>query len=196
MEPLLLTEPDQKVKDYLLTIARQSIEFHLSDKNYYAVLPAEYPQLEDPAATFVTLKKQSGILRGCIGNLQAYEALYLSVSHNAVSAAFHDPRFTALESHEWPDLELSISILSAASPLIVSSEMELKQKLRPEVDGLILKAGSHNATFLPSVWEDLPGKSDFIKQLKIKAGLGADYWSESMQFSTYQSYNFSGPAKY
>ena len=191
---MLLTEPGLKEKDYLLDVARQAIEHRFLDKKYTAVLPEEYSHLKEKAATFVTLKSKSGALRGCIGTLQAIEPLYLSVSHNAVAAAFSDPRFPPLRSSEWSNQNLSISILSAASALDVSSEQNLKQQLRAGIDGLILKEQGRSATFLPSVWEDLPDKEDFIRQLKMKAGLSADYWTQSIQFSRYQSFSFSGPA--
>ncbi|RLA19827.1 MAG: AMMECR1 domain-containing protein [Gammaproteobacteria bacterium] len=183
-------EPQQAAKDYLLAIAKQAIEYRLMDKAQSLNLPEQFSSLEKQAATFVTLKDRFNSLRGCIGTLQAHEPLYLSVAHNAVSAAFNDPRFAPMTADEWPDIKLSISILSEPSPLLVASEQDLKQQLNANVDGLILREGARSATFLPSVWEDLPDKEQFLSHLKQKAGFAADYWSDTLRFSRYQSYSF------
>ena len=194
MEPMSFTELTRAEQDYLLQVARQSIEYKLSNDAFYPKLPEDYARLKQKAASFVTLKSKNGMLRGCIGTLQAIEPLFTSVSHNAISAAFKDPRFPPLNASEWPMLNLSISVLSAAKVMDVSSEADLKEQLRPGIDGLILKDHGSSATFLPSVWDDLPNKNEFLHHLKLKAGLAIDYWSETIEFSTYQSLNFSGPA--
>jgi len=129
-----------------------------------------------------------------IGTLQPIEPLYMSVSSNAISAAFRDPRFPSVTNSEWADLQLSVSILSEPSVMKITSEDDLKQQLRPGIDGLILKEGGHRATFLPSVWDELAKKDDFLCHLKLKAGLAIDYWSSTIQFSSYQTCSFSGPA--
>ena len=56
-------------------------------------------------------------------------------------------------------------------------------RLRPGVDGLILKHGSRRATFLPQVWESLPDRRRFLEQLKLKAGLPADFWDGQITVS-------------
>ncbi|MCP4413881.1 MAG: AmmeMemoRadiSam system protein A [Gammaproteobacteria bacterium] len=188
------TELTRGEQDYLLQVARQSIEHKLTKNVFSPNLPENYTRLKQKAASFVTLKSKTGLLRGCIGTLQALEALFSSVSHNAISAAFSDPRFPPLRANEWPLLNLSISVLSSSSVMDVSSEADLKEQLRAGIDGLILKDHGSSATFLPSVWDDLSNKDDFIHHLKLKAGLPANYWSETIEFSTYQSLNFSGPA--
>ncbi len=188
------TEFSQNEQEFLLDIARLSIEHWLSGCEYEPDLPAEFLRLGGDAATFVTLKTQTGMLRGCIGTLKAVEPLYLSIAHNAVSAAFRDPRFPALTGNEWSILRLSISVLSESSAMDISSEDELKQQLRPGIDGLILEEQGCSATFLPSVWDELSGKEEFLHHLKLKAGLPANYWSNTIHFSSYQSTRFSGPA--
>ncbi len=155
------TKLSEREKKWLLDIARQSIESRLYKQRYKPELADEFSRLTAKAATFITLKTTSGSLRGCIGTLQAVEALYLSVAHNAVSAAFKDPRFPALTSREWPGIKLSISILTQPEVMAFSSEDNLQQQLRPGIDGLILKEQGRSATFLPSVWDELPDKSDF-----------------------------------
>ncbi|EDN65295.1 conserved hypothetical protein [Beggiatoa sp. PS] len=57
--------------------------------------------------------------------------------------------------------------------------------MRPGIDGLILSDGSHKGTFLPSVWESLTEPRDFIYQLKRKAGLSPNYWSNTLKVERY-----------
>ena len=58
-------------------------------------------------------------------------------------------------------------------------------RLRPGVDGLILHYGQRRATFLPQVWESLPKPRHFLHQLKLKAGLPADFWDEEIRLARY-----------
>ena len=68
---------------------------------------------------------------------------------------------------------------------------DLLNKIRPQIDGVILRKGSASATFLPQVWEQLPQPQDFLTQLCLKAGLSADAWQQSMlEVSTYQVQHF------
>ncbi|MBN2886377.1 MAG: AmmeMemoRadiSam system protein A [Chromatiaceae bacterium] len=145
--------------------------------------------LREPRAAFVTLHR-AGALRGCIGSLEAEQPLALEVADKAFAAAFRDPRFPALRAGELADLALDISVLAPPEPLPVASEAELLGILRPGIDGLILSEHGRRATFLPSVWEQLPAPADFLAHLKRKAGLAASHWSRDMRFERYGSEAF------
>ena len=71
----------------------------------------DHPSLSETGASFVTLNRQ-GHLRGCIGTLAARRPLRDDVHHNAVAAAFRDPRFPPLSAEEFGDLEIEVSLLS------------------------------------------------------------------------------------
>jgi AMMECR1 domain-containing protein len=47
------------------------------------------------------------------------------------------------------------------------------------VDGVILTETDlgRQGVFLPAVWDQLPEAVQFVRRLKQKAGLSADYWS-------------------
>jgi AmmeMemoRadiSam system protein A len=147
--------------------------------------------LKDPCfqlscGTFVTLKIR-GQLRGCIGNLTSNESLVSGVRRNAISAAFHDPRFAPLSASELDLLEIEISILTEPKPMNYRDAADLLSKLRPGVDGVTIRLGHASATFLPQVWEQLPEPQDFLAHLCMKAGLAADAWKMSrIEVSTYQ----------
>ncbi|PKO88388.1 MAG: AmmeMemoRadiSam system protein A [Betaproteobacteria bacterium HGW-Betaproteobacteria-12] len=165
----------------LLSLARNAIgeRFGLAPQPV-----AERPEWQRPGASFVTLT-QHGDLRGCIGSLEAYRPLAEDVRANACAAAFRDPRFPPLTAGELARTQIGISLLTPAQAMDWRDETDALAKLRPHIDGVILSAGRHRATFLPQVWEQLPEPADFLAQLKRKAGLAADYWGPEVQLERY-----------
>lgn len=171
----------------LLQVALDSIQHGLQTGKPLAVNLAEYPEeLTEQRATFVTLEKHRQ-LRGCIGTLEAVRPLVEDIAKNAFSAAFKDPRFPALQAEEFDDLEIHLSILTPAEPVIFTSEQDLLTQLQPGIDGLILEEGYRRGTFLPSVWESLPEPRQFLRHLKQKAGLSPDYWSKNIRIYRYRT---------
>jgi AmmeMemoRadiSam system protein A len=173
----------------LIEVARTSIEHGLCHQQPQAVVPGEFPQeLREVRATFVTLH-HDGALRGCVGTLEATRPLIADVAYHAYAAAFSDPRFQPVSWHEVEDLSLHISILTPWERLHFDSEESLLVQLRPYVDGLILEYGTRRATFLPSVWESLSDPEEFLRQLKLKAGIAADRLSGSVCAYRYTAYS-------
>jgi AmmeMemoRadiSam system protein A len=154
----------------------------------------ESEALRATGAAFVTLTKNDA-LRGCIGSLAAHRPLAADVVANAFAAAFKDPRFPPLAADELMSVEIDISVLSSPMTFAVASEADLLARLEPGHDGLILQEGKPRATFLPSVWEQLPEPRTFLAQLKRKAGLGPNHWSNDLRFWRYTTYSFSRPVR-
>ncbi len=174
----------------LLDLARRSIAHGLDQGGPLPIDPADYPEpLCARLAAFVTLNL-GGKLRGCIGHLEAVEPLVRDVADNAYAAAFRDPRFAPLAHRELPDLEIHISVLTPPEPMSFTSEADLLAQIRPGIDGLILTDGQARGTFLPSVWESLPKARDFLNQLKRKAGLPTNHWSDRVQVARYTTESF------
>lgn len=174
----------------LRRLARQSIDHGVEAGKPLRVDLQNYPApLRETRTSFVTLKLD-GRLRGCIGALEATRALVEDVSANAFAAAFRDPRFPPVAARELDELHVHISILSPPEPLEVETEVELINHLRPGVDGLILEEGSRRGTFLPTVWQGLPDPADFLEQLKLKTGLPAQYWSDTICVYRYTAEEF------
>lgn len=185
MVPMPFTELAEDEKQDLLDIAWQSVKHGLEHGRALKVDPKDFTDaLQAHGACFVTLHRL-GQLRGCIGSLEAYRPLVTDVAEHAFDAAFHDPRFPALRADEYDSLELEISILTPPESMHFSSEQDLLDQVRPGVDGLIIEDHGHRGTFLPAVWESLPKKEDFFSHLKQKAGLPANYWSETLKVSRY-----------
>ncbi|MFH1993429.1 MAG: AmmeMemoRadiSam system protein B [Pseudomonadota bacterium] len=171
----------------LLKLARQT----LSEKFGRSSVKIDPDLLADKdfqarRGTFVTLTID-GQLRGCIGNLEASESIREGIRRNAVNAAFHDPRFPKLDAKELDKIQIEVSILTDPQPLEYRDSQDLIAKLRPHVDGVILRKGSAAATFLPQVWEQLPQPEMFLSHLCRKAGLPGDTWQKDrLEILTYQ----------
>lgn len=177
-------------KNILLDVARRSIEYGLQHACPLPLNAQDYSDaLQQLRATFVTLHLQQQ-LRGCIGTLNAYQPLINDVAEHAFAAAFRDPRFEPVSAREAPQLDIHISILTPATPMTFTSEEDLLRQLKPGVDGLILESGHHRGTFLPSVWEQLPQPEKFLQHLKLKAGLVAGYWDNTIKVSRYTTVSF------
>jgi len=153
----------------LLRIARGAIESRL----FGSAGTADAPWLRQNGATFVTLTRD-GSLRGCIGSLQAARPLGEDVAQNAIAAAFRDPRFPAVTAAEWPAIRVEVSLLSTPKPLQFADEADLLSQLRVGEDGVILEADGRRATYLPQVWESIPDKRQFMRELARKAGMADD----------------------
>jgi AmmeMemoRadiSam system protein A len=180
--PALVLAPP--LAQQLLQLAGESIRLGLCGQTL-KVRAADYAApLRERRASFVTLHVDAR-LRGCIGTLEARRRLVEDVADNAWRAAFRDPRFPALTWPEYERLKIHIALLSPPEPMQFASEEELLAQLRPRVDGLILEEGHYRGTFLPSVWEQLPEPREFLRQLKRKAGLPSDYWSERIRVQRY-----------
>jgi AmmeMemoRadiSam system protein A len=169
----------------LLITARHAIKYGLTYKKAPKMELKKYSStLQQPGASFVTLK-ESNVLRGCIGSLEAHQPLIQDVAEHAFAAAFKDPRFAPVNHIEEPVIHISISVLSPVEAMHFDSQNDLVSQIEAGKDGLILEYLHHKGTFLPSVWEQLPDKQEFLNHLKQKAGLSADFWSNEIKVSRY-----------
>jgi len=173
----------------LVKLARKTLA------DYLGTSPAEQDDtmeiLKDNAlnmkrGVFVTLHKK-GQLRGCIGFLDAREPVVEAVRQNAINAAFRDSRFSPLKSSELGEIDIEVSVLTEPAVLEYTDSQDLMERLRPGIDGVIIRQGFATATFLPQVWEQLPDKEEFLCQLCLKAGLSAHAWRKAgVEVLTYQ----------
>lgn len=189
-------ELTQRQGETLLALARQTIAENIGRNLPQAEKSMVENGLKDPAlqqerGTFVTLTKE-GNLRGCIGNITPVSSIADGVRQNAVQAAFSDPRFPPLQAEEFDEIEIEVSILTEPRQLDYQDGNELPRKLRPEVDGVIIRSGMASSTFLPQVWEKLPDPEDFLNNLCLKAGLDPGYWKTGKpEVQTYQVQSFT-----
>lgn len=175
--------------DILIALAKAAILVALNQPDDFDLEDAlkKYPLLQENGAVFVTIKiGPNNQLRGCIGSLQAYRPLYRDIIANAQAAALRDPRFTPLTLEEFNHIKVEVSILSEPKILEYHDLKDLKNKVTPLQDGIILKYQGKQATYLPQVWEDLPQFDAFFSSLCQKANLPSNCLSHHPEISTYQ----------
>lgn len=161
----------------MLGLARQSLQKAAAGEPAISV-PAGLPvQLLAKKGCFVTLTIK-GELRGCIGNILPDRPLAEAVVSNSRLAALSDSRFSPVTPAEVPDIDIEVSVLSTPTQLHFISADDLMKKLRPRIDGVVLKIGEHRATFLPQVWDQLSNPNDFLNHLTTKAGLYPQAWRD------------------
>ncbi|MBT7645711.1 MAG: AmmeMemoRadiSam system protein A [Rhodospirillaceae bacterium] len=175
----------------LLAMANSSIRHALKTGKNASVKDDALPHaLKAQGAAFVTINL-NGRLRGCIGSIHAHRPIGEDVVLNAYKAAFKDPRFEPLTTEEYQRAEVDISLLGPHTPFPVESEKHLIEGLQPGRDGLTLADNGKRALFLPAVWAGIKEPELFVRRLKQKAGWDADYWSEIMEVTRFDSEKIS-----
>jgi len=156
----VLSDEDRKT---LLGLARDAVAAAASGDDLPTLRNPNGP-LREKGAVFVTLRS-AGELRGCIGHVEAHEALWESVRDMAAAAAVRDSRFSPVRPAELPGLEIELSVLSPMRPL------------RPDeivigTHGLYVKKDGVGGLLLPQVpveWNW--GPEEFLRRTFQKAGL-------------------------
>lgn len=127
------------------------------------------PTLAALGAAFVTIRCASE-LRGCVGHVQATQALWESVRDMAQASATRDDRFEAVHPDEM--LEIDISILSPMFPLTAD-------EIVVGVHGLYVKRGFQAGLLLPHVAVEAGWTAArFLEQTCKKAGLALEAWHD------------------
>lgn len=174
-------------KKTMLALARSTIENILNGKR--ASIPDTLSnKLSETRSCFVTLHAKDGSLRGCIGNIEAFESLSSNIIHNAAHSAFQDPRFQRVKNlDELADITIEISVLTPPVKIKSTDDFIIGKH------GIILSKGFHSSVFLPQVapeqgWD----KETTLLHLSLKAGLDPYAWKEAdAEFKVFEAIVFS-----
>ncbi len=167
-------------KTYLRNLAMMAIEAGAQNEKF-DMPPIPTEKLKEKRGAFVTLNKQ-GMLRGCIGLVQARTPLAEAVANMAIAAAFEDPRFPAVTAEELNDLEIEISVMS---PLSLASNLN---EIKVGKHGLMIRLDMHSGLLLPQVAiEQKWNRTTFLEQTCLKAGLPKNSFKDKRA----QVYKFS-----
>jgi hypothetical protein len=178
----------------MLAVAAESIAAMLRTGRTLVVDDRRYgAPLRATGATFVTLER-GDVLLGCIGTLEPVRPLICDVAHNAVAAAFSDPRLPPIDLDDYAAMAIEVSVLSALEPLGARSLDELAAEVRPQIDGLVVDAPGGRATFLPAVWRHFGDDvGAFLAALWRKAGLAPGEWPVGARCSGYTAEQLVDP---
>ncbi len=188
-------ELSQEEKQILLRMAREAMECGVRGKKLPPLQDNQLSaHLREKGASFVTLTIGRE-LRGCIGALEAYQSLAHDVRDHAMAAALEDPRFPPVREDELNRIHIEVSRLTPPHPLDYKDAADLLSKLRPHIDGVILRDDyGHRATFLPQVWEKIPEPAEFLDNLCYKMGISPNAWRmKHLQVLVYQVEEFHEP---
>ncbi len=176
---------DEDEKSFLLNTARKSIEQAVKHKKAFQFKPPT-ERLREPKGVFVTLTK-NGILRGCIGYIQAIKPLYKAVSDMAVSAALQDPRFPPVEKNELKHISIEISVLTPLKKINDPETIEVGR------DGILIKKGIYSGLLLPQVAEEYGwDRTRFLEETCHKANLPSNAYKEpDTEIYTFQALIFN-----
>ncbi len=170
----------------ILFFIRQSIKAKLEDKTL-PLFGEVGDKLERQGSCFVTLHSADGALRGCIGNINAFEPLCRNIARNALNAAFSDPRFPPLDSEELEEVIIEISILTPIREVPSYEDFVVGKH------GIVISCYGRSAVFLPQVAPEQGWDRDTtLRHLCMKAGLNADAWTlPAARFSVFEAIVFS-----
>ena len=87
-------------------------------------------------------------------------------------------------------MRIEVSLLTQPQHVDYNSKEDLRGLIHPNIDGVILRHGNHQATFLPQVWEELSDFDNFFDHLGMKSGLGTDPLAHHPEIYTYQVEKF------
>ena len=177
--------------EFLVKLARNSIETYLKDRKIITVPEDVNPILKEERGAFVTLTKD-GDLRGCIGYPEPVKPLALAVIEVAISAATGDPRFPQVTLSEMEKIHVEVSVLTKPELVEVEKPAEYLEKIEVGKDGLIAEKGIYRGLLLPQVpvewnWD----VEEFLVNTCMKAGLSPDCWlQEGVKLYSFQAQIF------
>jgi len=178
---------NDKQKIFLLSLARNTIKEYLYKKKHQVIDENNIDKIFlEKRGVFVTLHKNNK-LRGCIGYILPYKALYISVIENAYNSAFEDPRFSALSKKEFDKINIEISVLT------VPKKVDSYKDIVIGKHGIFLESGEFRSVFLPQVApENNWDLETTLTNLSMKASGNPNLWKqENAEFEVFEAEIFS-----
>jgi AmmeMemoRadiSam system protein A len=189
MEPMHSANLSPEAEMALIELIRLSLRQRLSSPSEQAAVssllaakrdelsPTARTELDAPAGCFVTLHRHADQkLRGCIGRLDASQALWVAAADMA-RGVLEDPRFVddPVTLAELNELDVEVSILSPLQPASSPEDFDLLN------EGIYLTCGGRTGCFLPQVAQETGwSRQQLLDRLCTeKMGLPEDAWRGS-----------------
>lgn len=147
----------------LAALARRAVETFILEG--WQVKPAS-SGLKFRGACFVSIKTETGDLRGCVGTIEPVkESLEEELITNAINAASRDPRFPCVTPAELTTLRYSVDVLSGLEPTSID-------QLDPKIYGVVVEEaiGTRRGVLLPDI-ERVSSVEQQVNIARRKAGI-------------------------
>jgi len=133
--------------DTLVELAREAVRAKLNGERQTDAPQELLDDFPFRAGAFVTIRYDSGALRGCVGTYRPFsETVVHEVIRVAPLAALSDPRFPPISLNELPSLKFEVSVLHELEPI------ESLDALDPSRYGLTLEDNhGHSGLLLPNI---------------------------------------------
>ena len=168
----------------LPAIARRAVEAEFSGAMKTPPFQAA-GELTQRHGVFVTVRTDTGELRGCRGSLQPMEHdLVQETWRNALATSFHDYRFPPVQAAELSQLKFGVTVLEELEPVASPQELD------PKAYGVLVSAADgRKGVLLPAI----RGIDSVEQQLAIarrKAGIEPD---EPVELQRFKARSFKEP---
>lgn len=170
-----IVEEKPEKNEYLLNEQHNNLQNFVRDYNVQLVnLIKDYKNYK---ITDTRLKdKGDSVVLACdknnncfeFGNFDFEQSIVKSIADNLSKA-----------DKTYPNLDKKVFLVTKPEKKIIFEEKDLYNTLDTDI-GVILKKGNLISVMLPHFWKQFPDKKDFIRNLKIKAGMNPDYWSDDI----------------
>lgn len=100
-------------------------------------------------------------MRGCVGTVVPHVAVAHDLAENAYRAAMEDGRFSPLTEEELSRTRFSISLLTGFERVPYWDESDLLNRIRPGIDGLIIRDGDRQGLFCLLSGKSFPIRLNF-----------------------------------
>jgi AmmeMemoRadiSam system protein A len=123
-------------------------------------------ELARPGAVFVTVRSETGELRGCRGVTEALGPdLVSETGHCAVAAAVHDGRFPPVTAAELPHMRFTVTVLGRLEAVAAPGDLD------PAVYGVLVSAADgRRGVLLPAI-EGVRSVAEQLAIVRRKAGI-------------------------
>ncbi|OGL47971.1 MAG: AMMECR1 domain-containing protein [Candidatus Schekmanbacteria bacterium RIFCSPHIGHO2_02_FULL_38_11] len=175
-------------KRIALEIARKTIEA-LVKKEKISSFEDLPPLFMEKRGAFVTIHKK-GMLRGCIGYIEAIKTLGKTISEMAVAASTQDPRFPPVTEKELKEIDIEISVLTPLRKIKDIKEIEVGRH------GILIRKGFYSGLLLPQVATEYGwNREAFLEHTSIKAGLPENAWKGDVEIYIFSAQVFGEKEK-
>lgn len=168
-------------KDNLLNIARNCLNDN--SKKRCKIKRKHYNDyLFNRGASFVTLKHEGKVLASS-GSIVASKAIAADIAENIHKA------INSLDNKQYPSdkIDLSLQLLTDWEKVKFNTYKDVLRKIKPNIDGLVILSGDREGFMMPQDWQKFRDKEDFITELKIRAGLSPNYWSDDIKIFKFRT---------